>query len=592
MASPSDSRRQRWILVGALVACVVVADWFSDGIGPRLMSRLVSGSATLNLTSEPGAAQAYIDGELVGQTPVIGRSVHPGATVVRLEHRFHDTVTRRVSPGRGEVVDLHVEFPPATGSLEVVTNPRGAQVRVDGEELDGTTPLMLSPHPTGAFEIAVSIHGREAKTRTVDVLPLEHAEVSFELERVPMSEIHVARSPSDLELQIDGKPYKPGMTLPIGAYKLRAQRPGYAPLEKVVRFTDGRNEQTVKLIRLQGSLSLAVTPPDAAVEVSYQDGGRRREVRYSEDMRIPTGPVTVRARAMGYRSYQRRLTMEAVPLSHAIRLEKYEVEPGRRFSDRLASGGEGPLLVVIDMGTFRMGSDAGAADERPVRQVEITQPFAIGVYETTRGDFEKFRAAAVASSRGATPRTLSPQAEDSLAPELRARLPVTGATWEDARDYVDWLSERTGHRYRLPSEAEWEYVARAGATGRYDFGNDAAALCAHGNVADATYAEKYVNPDVAACSDGTLRLAVVGSFRANALGLHDMLGNAEEWVADCWHDNYWGAPGDQRPRSGDCANHAVRGGAWDSTPDEATVSYRSFSNRGSGTRGFRVVREL
>ena len=584
MARPkTESKTLRWTLIGVLVAFVAAADWYADGVGPRVLL----GSATLNLTSQPDAAKVFLDGEAVGRTPLNNQSVRPGRTVVRMEHRFHDAAARSVNPGRGEVVDVHVEFPAATGSLEIVTNPRGADVMVDGEKLDDATPIMLSPHPTGSFEISASIRGREAKTQTVEVLPRQNTEVSFELERVPMSEIHVARSPRDLELEIDGKPYKPGMTLPIGAYKLRAQRPGYAPLEKTVELSRGRNEQSIKLVRLQGSLALAVSPSDAEVEVSYPDAGGWRTIRYAEKMLVPTGPVTVRATAIGHRSYERRLTVEAKPLSHAIRLEKYVVEPGRKFRDGLASGGEGPLLVVIGTGTFRMGSDDGPADERPVRQVEVAQPFAIGVSETTRGDFEKFQAAT-----GAAAKTASKSSEDELPPESRARLPMTGVSWEDARDYVDWLSEETGHRYRLPSEAEWEYVARAGSTEPFYFGSDVAALCTHANVADATYGKTYPKPGVASCSDGTLRLAVVGGFAANALGVHDMLGNVEEWVADCWHQNYRRALSGQRARNGDCGDHVVRGGAWDSTPEEATVSYRSFSNRRSGTRGIRVVREL
>ena len=584
MARPkTETKVLRWTLIGVLVAFVAVADWYADGVGPRLLL----GSATLNLTSEPDAARVFLDGEAVGRTPLRNQSVRPGRTVVRMEHRFHDAAARSVNPGRGEVVDVHVEFPAATGSLEIVTNPRGADVMVDGEKLDDVTPVMLSPHPTGSFEIAASIRGREAKTQTVEVLPRQNTEASFDLERVPMSEIHVARSPRDLALEIDGKPYKSGMTLPIGAYKLRAQRPGYAPLEKTVEFIRGRNEQSINLVRLQGSLSLAVSPSDAEVEVSYPDAGRWRTIRYAEKMLVPTGPVTVRATAIGHRSYERRLTVEAKPLSHAIRLEKYVVEPGRKFRDDLASGGEGPLLVVIGTGTFRMGSDEGPADERPVRQVGVAQPFAIGVFETTRGDFEKFQVAT-----GEAAKTASKSSEDALPPESRARLPMTGESWDDSRDYVDWLSEETGQRYRLPSEAEWEYVARAGSTERYYFGSDVAALCTHANVADATYGKTYAKPGVASCSDGTLRLAVVGGFRASALGVHDMLGNVEEWVADCWHENYGRAPSDQRARSGNCGDHVVRGGAWDSTPEEATVSYRSFSNRGSGTRGIRVVREL
>lgn len=586
MARPkTENKTLRWTLIGILVVFVAVADWYAGGIGPRVLL----GSASLNLTSQPDAARVLLDGEVVGRTPLVDQTVRPGRTVVRMEHRFHDAVAQSVSPARGEALDVHVEFPAATGSLEIVTNPRGGVVMVDGEKLEGVAPFFLSPHPTGSFEVAASIHGRESKIQTVEVLPRQNTEVSFELERVAMSEIHIARSPRDLELEIDGKPYEPGMTLPIGAYKLRAQRSGYAPLEKTVEFTRGRNDESIRLVRLQGSLSLAVIPADAKVEVSYPDAGGERTVRYTENMPIPTGPVTVRATAIGHRSYERRLTVEAKPLSHAIRLAKYVVEPGRRFRDDLSSGGEGPLLVVIGTGTFRMGSDDGPTDERPARHVDVAHPFAIGVYETTRSEFEKFRATEGEAAKSASS---SPGSGDELSPDSRARLPATGVSWHDSQDYVDWLSEETGHRYRLPSEAEWEYVARAGTTGAYYFGSDAGGLCEHANVADATYEAIYPKPGVASCSDGALRLAVVGGFAANAFGVHDVLGNVEEWVADCWYGNYRGAPSGQGARGGNCGDHVVRGGAWDSTPEESTVSYRSFSNRGSGTRGIRVVREL
>ena len=185
MARPkTETKVLRWTLIGVLVAFVAVADWYADGVGPRLLL----GSATLKLTSEPDAARVFLDGEAVGRTPLRNQSVRPGRTVVRMEHRFHDAAARSVNPGRGEVVDVHVEFPAATGSLEIVTNPRGADVMVDGEKLDDVTPVMLSPHPTGSFEIAASIRGREAKTQTVEVLPRQNTEASFDLERVPMSE--------------------------------------------------------------------------------------------------------------------------------------------------------------------------------------------------------------------------------------------------------------------------------------------------------------------------------------------------------------------------------------------------------------------
>ena len=572
MARPQvDNKKLRWALIAVLAVFIVMADWYADGVGPRL----VLGSATFNLTSNPDKARVLIDGEAVGRTPLREVRVRPGERVVRLEHRFHDAVAQRLETGRGEVRDVHIDFPPVAGSLEIVSNPRGAELVVNGEKLEDVSPVLLSPFPTGAHEVSATIHGRQLKTRIAEVLPRQQTDVSFELERVAMSELYVSRSPGNVKLEVDGEPYEPGMTLPIGTYKLRAASPGYEPKELSVELVAGRNEPAIRLVRLQGSLSLAIEPRDATIEVSYPDGGNWRTVSYRDGMAIPTGPVRLRASAVGHRRYEHRLTMQAKPLRHAIRLEKYNIEPGRRFRDTLADGGEGPLLVIVPTGTFRMGSDAGSIDERPVRSVSVSVPFAIAVHETTRGDYVRFKPS---------------EAPDD---DTEARLPITGVSWPGAQDYVEWLSEQTGNRYRLPSEAEWEYAARAGTDSRFYFGNDAEQFCGHANIADATFLVQYVKDGTTDCSDDNLRTAAVGTFKPNAFGIHDMLGNVEEWVADCWHDDYRGAPSSQQSRTGGrCAARVIRGGAWDSIPEEATVSYRSSSNRGSGTRGFRVVREL
>ncbi|MYD96983.1 MAG: SUMF1/EgtB/PvdO family nonheme iron enzyme [Gammaproteobacteria bacterium] len=572
MARPKvDNKKLRWTLIAVLAVFIVMADWYADGVGPRL----ILGSATLNLTSDPDEARVFIDGEAVGRTPMRELGVRPGERVVRLEHRFHDPVAQRLDTGRGDVRDVHVDFAPATGSLEIVSNPRGAQLVVNGEKLEDASPVLLSPFPTGAHEVSATIHGRQLKTQIAEVLPRQQTDVSFELERVPMSELYVSRSPGNVKLEVGGKPYQPGMTLPIGTYKLRAASPGYESQELSVELVAGRNDRSVRLVRLQGSLSLAIEPGDASVEVSYPDGGEWRTVPYEDGMTVPTGPVRLRASAVGHRNYERRLTMQAKPLRHAVRLEKYNIEPGRQFRDALTDGGEGPLVVIVPTGTFRMGSDTGSADERPVRAVSVSQPFAIGVHEITREDFARFKPS---------------EAPDDAS---QARLPITRVSWRAAQDYAEWLSEQTGNRYRLPSEAEWEYAARAGTDSPFHFGSDPEQFCAHANIADATFLAQYAKDGTIDCSDDNIRTAAVGTFKPNAFGIHDMLGNVEEWVVDCWHDNYRGAPSGQEPRTGGtCATRILRGGAWDSIPGEATVSYRTSSTRGSGTRGFRVVREL
>ncbi len=572
----------RWGLIGILVVGVGLADWYAGGMVPRM----VLGSATFNVTSSPDDARVFLDGEAVGQTPLSGHAVLPGEFVLRVDHRFHDALARRLAPGRGEVIDIHIEFPPSTGSLEILTNPRGATIAIDGKQIDRLTPVLLSPHPTGSFEVTTWIHGRQRKTETIEVLPRQNAEVSVDLERVPMSKIYVSRTPRDAKLEIDGLPYEPGMTLPVGTYRLQARRVGYASVDRSIEFTRGRNDRAISLVRLKGTLALAVRPTDASVSVSYPDGGGWKP--YREAMVIPTGPVTVRAAAPGYRRYERQLTVGPGTLEHTIQLERYRVQPGRRFRDELASGGEGPLLVVIGTGSFRMGSTNGSPDESPVRTVVVAEPFAIGVFETTRAEYGRFRS--VNGWAEAVSEAIQP--DDTPTVESLERLPMARLSWQDGRDYLAWLSRETGHRYRLPTEAEWEYVARAGTTDDYYFGSDAATLCAHANIADRAYSTRYRKPGVADCSDGTVRWAVVGSFPANAFGVHDMIGNVEEWVADCWRDDYRNAPTDQSARRGNCRTHVLRGGAWDSTPDQARVSFRSFSSRGSGTRGVRVVREL
>ena len=175
--------------------------------------------------------------------------------------------------------------------------------------------------------------------------------------------------------------------------------------------------------------------------------------------------------------------------------------------------------------------------------------------------------------------------------------PAVCVTWEDALAYTQWLSALTGRRYRLLSEAEWEYAARAGTiTPRYWGGADSA-VCLHANGADRT--ARAANPQALAwgaadCDDGHVYTSPVGRYRANAFNLHDMLGNAGEWTADCWNPDHRGAPAHGRARDdGDCWLRAVRGGAWDDAPVDLCAAYRVGSPVVVRlySRGFRVVRE-
>jgi formylglycine-generating enzyme required for sulfatase activity len=271
-----------------------------------------------------------------------------------------------------------------------------------------------------------------------------------------------------------------------------------------------------------------------------------------------------------------------------------------------------PEMVAIPAGRFNMGvapgeeereglSDAFRGRSEPRRTVEVKR-FLAGKYEITRAQYRVFAEATGRTSDGcfvwkATEfekradrdwRNPGYAQEDSH--------PVTCVSWNDAGAYAKWLSERTGKHYRLLTEAEWEYAARAGtATPRF-WGDDANRACEYANGADMSMRSRVPGTSqwpIAACNDRYAYTAPVGSYAANAFGLHDMLGNVWEWTQDCWNPNYSGGPADGSAwNAGDCSLRSVRGGSWEDGPLGLRAAYRV----GSPTvirvyiRGFRVAR--
>ena len=262
---------------------------------------------------------------------------------------------------------------------------------------------------------------------------------------------------------------------------------------------------------------------------------------------------------------------------------------GQVFSDILKSGGQGPEMIVIPAGRFRMGclNDDGDCfgSEKPVHDVTIPAPFALSVYEVT---FDEWDACVADGGCGGY--------RPSDGGWGRGGRPVIHVNWKDARSYASWLSRQTGETYRLPSEAEWEYAARAGTATKYHFGSDSSRLCRWGNGVDLTGKEEYSDWRTPAnCRDGHIRTAPTGSFEANGFGLHDMHGNVGEWVEDCWNGSYARAPSDGVAWvSGDCAQRVLRGGSWDYDPRYLRAAYRNRDSTGDrfDVSGFRVARTL
>ena len=241
--------------------------------------------------------------------------------------------------------------------------------------------------------------------------------------------------------------------------------------------------------------------------------------------------------------------------------------PGTTFRDCP----ECPEMVVVPEGSFLMGSMSGGDDdERPVHEVTIERPFAVGVYEVTFAEWD-----ACVSGGGC----------DGHRPDDsgwgRGSRPVVNVSWVDAQAYVRWLSRATGKKYRLPSESEWEYVARAGTTTEYWWGNDVG--------------RNRANCDRCGSRWDNERTAPVGSFSPNAFGLQDVHGNVWEWVEDCWNESYNGAPSDGSAwTSGECGRRVLRGGSWYNGPWNlrSAVRFRFTTGSRLSVLGFRVARTL
>ena len=234
-----------------------------------------------------------------------------------------------------------------------------------------------------------------------------------------------------------------------------------------------------------------------------------------------------------------------------------------------------PEMVVIPAGTFQIGSPASEEDrsdnEGPRRRVTL-RSFALGVKEVTFDEWD-------ACVRGG--------GCDGYRPDDRGwgrgARPVINVSWKDAQAYVSWLSEITGAQYRLPSESEWEYAARAGTTTPFHTG-------ATISTDQANYNGSY--------DGGTYRRRTtpVGTFAPNAFGLYDVHGNVWEWVEDCWHDDYRGAPSDGTAwtRGGNCGRRVLRGGSWGNSPRDVRSAGRHWLTTGRrfAGAGFRVSRTL
>ena len=290
--------------------------------------------------------------------------------------------------------------------------------------------------------------------------------------------------------------------------------------------------------------------------------------------------------------------------------------PGQVFTDAMRGGGRGPQMAVVPHGAFTMGAPEGereASDhERPAHPIRFARGFGMSIREVSVGQFRRFIAATGHRTRAErrgfsmvydersgnfTRRSGADWHTDYVGRPADDGQPVVHVSARDAQAYAEWLSEQTGRRYRLPSEAEFEYALRAGSQGRYPWGEGAPPPAAENTTgaldrspSGRTWANAFPG-----YGDGHWGPAPVGSLAPNAWGLHDLAGNVSEWVADCWHHSYRRAPGDGSAWvNPGCRDQVIRGGSWASSPAQTRSAWRAPASvdTTNARLGFRVVRDL
>ena len=527
--------------------------------------------STLVVETTPPGAEVLIAGAVVGQTPLEVPDLPAGAYDVTLRHGLYETLSETIlvpDPTDPERVATRVErtLARATGALTVLTEPAQAWIEHDGERLAERTPTTIRGLPAGPLNLTVGAQAHRPLRVSANVPKngIEVLELTL-ISSVVYGTLTLELNPDDVEVTLPDLElaYEVGMRIPEGSHSVRVSRDGYMTETRTIEVA-GVTRSPISLTRNPQPFTVATTPAGAFVSLPDSDQA------YGPGVMLAPGSYRVRAVLPGYETWEGTVNHDIRPTDHAVTLRSGVAE----FADPLGSGGTGPAMVAIPAGSFRMGCVSRVdcrSNELPVRDVALARPLALSKFEVTCEDFGRFARA--------TGREPAEEPSCSAGPSV----PAVKVSWNDAVAYAEWLSSETLKPYRLPSEAEWEYAARAGTITRYNWGSLIGV-----ERANCSGCRSRANRD----HRGTV---TVGSFSANSWGLHDMHGNAWEWVSDCRLDNYEGAADDASARTAaNCEQRVLRGGSWRVNPSLVRAAQRGWGNESLRLDdvGIRVVVEM
>jgi formylglycine-generating enzyme required for sulfatase activity len=551
-------------------------------------------------------ARVLVDGEEAGLTPLVPLELEAGEHEIRIQAHRHQELTTTVDmEGKGVEQTLEAELTPLWAGVMFKSIPAGATVKVAGKTV-GVTPV-IAELLAGAYRYELELAGYKRYRDTVEVEANQARTLpSVELEPAD-GRLVVKSEPAGAAVTVDGA-YRgeTPLDLPLApgrSYTVEISRAGHEEESREVEITSGRaRELKVTLAPRMGEVEIAAVPADADLFIDGEPRGRA-----DQTLSLVALPHKIEIRKEGFKTYQGSVT----PRPGLVESIQVSLTPEDPLQDpatpRILETSQGQEMVLVEGGRFRMGAsrrEPGRRANETLRDVELSRPFYIATTEVANRQFREFQEEHLSGQVGGVNLEIDHH-------------PVVRVTWDQAAMYCNWLSKQDslppvyqiagglvvaqnpmGTGYRLPTEAEWAWVARMSAGGekpvKYPWGETLPVAPRSGNFADES-AGKLVHSTLDGYDDGFAATAPVDSFPPNGLGVLNMGGNVAEWV----HDIYTIYPSATEsfvkdpagPEEGDL--HVIRGSSWmDASVSELRLSYRDYGKKARPDVGFRIARYL
>ena len=555
----------------------------------------------INLSSTPPGAEVTIDGVKAGVTPLAQYLLPRGEyTLLLRRENYEDHQSMLTVNGKDELQEPSVAMLPDWADVEIVTQPAGAAISIGDTQTEYTTPATV-PVPSGFQELTIKLDGYKSWTTDVDVVA-----------RTPIALPEIELEPADGLVTVITNPPGAGVTAngrffgespaelalrPGKDYKIQIYRAGFAQVSSNVTASKGERTLRFDLRPLIGKVQIQVEPSDAVLTVDgrvYDDA--------NQTLALNVGSHTIALSKPGYAGYKTTLTPKD-GLTQQLKVKLLTVAEARlaAMQPKRTSAAKDELLLFtggkITLGASRR--EPGRRANEVLREATLSRPFYIATKEVTNAQFKKF-------IEGHD----SGEFEDSTL--AKDDMPVVQVRWLDAAMYCNWLSKQDNlepfyrgrpgeivginpkaNGYRLPTEAEWAFVARTvpdtDALLRFPWGPRIPPQDRHGNYADRS-AVHVVGRIIFGYNDNYIVAAPPGTFPANAHGLYDIGGNVAEWTNDFYSQPTADPSTDPLgPDKGDY--HVIRGSSWrHGTVTDLRLSFRDYGADGRNDLGFRIAR--